>query len=103
MGHMMHGKWVNDDRIHRRCARRISCAPTRSFATGSRPTAAPGLPAAAVSKQSRDRYHLFVSYSCPWAHRTIIFRKLKKFEGVISIVAGRQAQERRVGVFRRHR
>ena len=24
-----------------------------------------------------DRYHLYVSLACPWAHRTLIFRKLK--------------------------
>ena len=24
------------------------------------------------------RYHLYVSLACPWAHRTLIFRKLKK-------------------------
>mgnify|MGYP003573285069 FL=1 len=23
------------------------------------------------------RYHLYVSYACPWAHRTLIFRTLK--------------------------
>lgn len=26
------------------------------------------------------RYHLYVSLACPWAHRTLIFRKLKKLE-----------------------
>jgi putative glutathione S-transferase len=31
------------------------------------------------------RYHLYVGYHCPWAHRTIIFRKLKKLEDAISI------------------
>jgi putative glutathione S-transferase len=31
------------------------------------------------------RYHLFVSLACPWAHRTLIFRKLKKLEDLISI------------------
>lgn len=31
------------------------------------------------------RYHLYVSDACPWAHRTVIFRKLKKLEDVISI------------------
>jgi glutathionyl-hydroquinone reductase len=30
------------------------------------------------------RYHLYVSYACPWAHRTLIFRKLKKLENAIS-------------------
>ena len=31
------------------------------------------------------RYHLYVSLACPWAHRTIIFRKLKRLEDVISL------------------
>lgn len=30
------------------------------------------------------RYHLYVSYACPWAHRTLIFRKLKGLEDIIS-------------------
>lgn len=31
------------------------------------------------------RYHLYVSLACPWAHRTLIFRKLKGLEEVISV------------------
>lgn len=33
----------------------------------------------------KGRYHLYVSYACPWAHRTIITRKLKGLEDVISL------------------
>ena len=33
----------------------------------------------------KDRYHLYVSYACPWAHRTLIFRKLKKLEEFIGV------------------
>jgi glutathionyl-hydroquinone reductase len=29
------------------------------------------------------RYHLYVSLACPWAHRTIIMRKLKRLEAAI--------------------
>ncbi len=32
-----------------------------------------------------DRYHLYVSYACPWAHLTLIFRALKGLEKVISV------------------
>ena len=31
------------------------------------------------------RYHLYVSLACPWAHRTIIFRELKRLAGAISL------------------
>ena len=36
-------------------------------------------------KAEAGRYHLYVSYACPWAHRTLIFRKLKKLEDLISV------------------
>ena len=32
-----------------------------------------------------NRYHLYVSHACPWAHRTLIFRKLKKLEDIIGV------------------
>jgi glutathionyl-hydroquinone reductase len=34
-----------------------------------------------------DRYHLYVAFACPWAHRTLIFRNLKGLESLISISA----------------
>ncbi len=33
----------------------------------------------------KNRYHLYVSLACPWAHRTLIFRKLKGLESMISL------------------
>ncbi|MER8477208.1 glutathione S-transferase family protein [Mesorhizobium sp. M1163] len=36
-------------------------------------------------KAEPGRYHLYVSLACPWAHRTLIFRVLKKLEDVISV------------------
>ena len=40
-----------------------------------------GFPAAA------GRYHLYVSYACPWAHRTIVVRALKQLESAIGMTA----------------
>ncbi|MBE7183879.1 MAG: glutathione S-transferase family protein [Methylobacterium mesophilicum] len=36
-------------------------------------------------KAEPGRYHLYVSLACPWAHRTLIVRKLKKLEDAISV------------------
>jgi putative glutathione S-transferase len=36
-------------------------------------------------KAEAGRYHLYVAHGCPWAHRTLIFRALKKLEGAISV------------------
>lgn len=36
-------------------------------------------------KAEAGRYHLYVAYNCPWAHRVIIFRKLKGLEDMISM------------------
>ncbi|MDA8747293.1 glutathione S-transferase family protein [Litoreibacter sp.] len=38
-------------------------------------------------KAEAGRYHLYVSYACPWAHRALIFRKLKGLEGLIDVSA----------------
>lgn len=39
----------------------------------------------ALYKPEKGRYHLYVSLACPWAHRTLIFRKIKQLEDIISI------------------
>ncbi len=36
-------------------------------------------------KAEPGRYHLYVSLACPWAHRTLIFRKLKGLEQIVSV------------------
>ncbi len=33
----------------------------------------------------KDRYHMYVSYACPWAHRALIFRELKGLQEIIPI------------------
>ncbi len=42
-------------------------------------------PSGKAFKAEIGRYHLYVSYACPWAHRTLIFRKLKGLEDMISV------------------
>jgi putative glutathione S-transferase len=38
-----------------------------------------------VERGEAGRYHLYVSYACPWAHRTIVYRVLKGLEQAVSM------------------
>ncbi len=45
----------------------------------------PGLSGDGGFQAEPGRYHLYVSYACPWAHRTLIYRSLKGLQDVISV------------------
>lgn len=51
-------------------------------------------------KPARDRYHLYVSLACPWAHRTIILRKLKGLEATIGMTVVDPVRDERGWAFR---
>ncbi|HEY8514679.1 MAG TPA: glutathione S-transferase family protein [Candidatus Binatia bacterium] len=78
MGLLVDGVWRNDwydtKSTGGRFVRQESAFRDRVTADGSS-----GFPA------EPGRYHLYVSLACPWAHRTLIFRKLKRLEDVISL------------------
>ena len=49
---------------------------------------------------ARGRYHLYVSLACPWAHRTIILRRLKGLEDVIGMTVVDPVRDERGWAFR---
>lgn len=51
-------------------------------------------------KPERGRYHLYVSLACPWAHRTIILRKLKGLEETIGMTVVDPVRDERGWAFR---
>ncbi|MEY8830946.1 glutathione S-transferase family protein [Sedimentitalea sp. XS_ASV28] len=51
------------------------------------PDGAPGPTGRGGFAAESGRYHLYVSYACPWAHRTLIFRQLKQLDEHISVSA----------------
>lgn len=51
-------------------------------------------------KPEPGRYHLYVSLACPWAHRTIILRKLKGLEEVIGMTVVDPVRDERGWAFR---
>jgi len=84
MGLLQGGKWVdkwydtkNSDGEFRRQDSRFRNWLTKDGSAG--PTGEGGFSA------EKGRYHLYVSLACPWAHRTLIFRKLKQLEEYIDV------------------
>ncbi|WP_298985472.1 glutathione S-transferase family protein [uncultured Roseibium sp.] len=58
-----------------------------SFRNWITPDGAAGPSGTGGFKAEAGRYHLFVSYACPWAHRAMVFRKLKGLDELISLSA----------------
>lgn len=74
-----HDKWYDTAKTGGRFERSESQFRNWMTADGSAgPDGQPGF------KAESGRYHLYISYACPWAHRTLIFRKLKGLEDHIT-------------------
>lgn len=76
MGRLEHGQWIVEDLISKSPTGEFK-RPEQSFRDSITPYG-PYVP-------EKSRYHLYVSYACPWAHRAIIMRKLKGLEQIISM------------------
>ena len=84
MGVLVEGVWhdkgYEQDKREGRFERDASAF--RSWVT---PDGQPGASGQGGFKAEAGRYHLYASYFCPWAHRTLIMRKLKRLENVIDV------------------
>ncbi|WP_126978470.1 glutathione S-transferase family protein [Frigidibacter oleivorans] len=58
---------------------------TTTFRNWITPDGSPGPSGEGGFAAEAGRYHLYVSYACPWAHRTLIFRALKGLEPLIDV------------------
>jgi glutathionyl-hydroquinone reductase len=84
MGDLVKGAWRTDgDFPHDRTGHFVRPdAPFRNWVTT---TGEPGPSGVGGFKAEPGRYHLIISLACPWAHRTLIFRRLKGLESMISL------------------
>jgi putative glutathione S-transferase len=93
MGLMIEGKWDNDATIPSDALGHFIREASR-FRHWITPEGRSGPSDDEGFAAEPGRYHLFVSPSCPWAHRTIIMRKLKSLENVVSMsIADRPKSE----------
>jgi putative glutathione S-transferase len=82
MGLLVNGAWQED--ISRTKEGRF-IRPASAFRNFVTRDGSPGPSGQGGFAAEPARYHLYVSLACPWAHRTLIFRALKKLESVISV------------------
>lgn len=83
MGRLVDGVWHEDNISRTQDGHFVR--PTTRFRNWVTPDGSPGPSGETGFSAETDRYHLYVSLACPWAHRTIIYRKLKGLEHVISL------------------
>ncbi len=86
MGKLIDGKWSSEwyDTRATGGAFKRDTSRFRNWVTAD---GAPGTTGEGGFKAESGRYHLYVSYACPWAHRTLIFRALKGLEAHIGVSA----------------
>lgn len=75
-----HDKWYDTGKTGGRFVRQDSAFRNWVTRDGS-----PGPGGEGGFEAEAGRYHLYVSLACPWAHRTLIFRRLKKLEEMIGV------------------
>ena len=84
MGILIDGQWQEDGQVQTN-ARGDFVRDDSVFRNWVTADGAPGATGEGGFGAEAGRYHLFVSPSCPWAHRAMILRKLKSLEDVVSM------------------
>ncbi|VVE36686.1 glutathione S-transferase family protein [Pandoraea fibrosis] len=84
MGLLVDGEWHTDWYDTRATGGRFERRPA-TFRHWVTPDGAPGPSGEGGFAAQRDRYLLYVSYACPWAHRTLIMRALKGLQDMIPV------------------
>jgi glutathionyl-hydroquinone reductase len=84
MGFLLNGVWSQESAFPADKDGRFvrPSAPFRNWVTADGSAGPSGV---GGFKAEKGRYHLYVSLACPWAHRTLIFRKLKRLEAMIGL------------------
>src|SRR6201998_4142453 len=83
MGMMVEGEWREQSGFP--AAQGHFIRPQSGFRDWVTPDGSAGPSGPGGFAAAPGRYHLYVSLACPWAHRTLIVRQLKKLEDIISV------------------
>ncbi len=86
MGLLVDGKW-HDVWYDTKASKGRFVRSESQFRNWVTPDGSPGPSGRGGFRAEPGRYHLYVGFACPWAHRTLIMRKLKGLEALIGVSA----------------
>jgi putative glutathione S-transferase len=81
---LVNGVWGREDHFPTDPSGRF-VRPSSLFRNWVTADGAAGLSGVGGFKAEAGRYHLYISLACPWAHRTLLFRKMKGLEGMVGL------------------
>lgn len=91
MGKLIEGEWITDEQLVAIEAQQYEKARgrfqrgTAGFRNWITVDGSAGPSGKSGFKAEGNRYHLFAALNCPWAHRTLIYRKVKQLDTIIPI------------------
>lgn len=86
MGLLVDGKW-HDVWYDTKASQGRFVRTESQFRNWVTPDGSAGPSGRAGFRAEPGRYHLYVAYACPWAHRTLIYRELKGLQSLIGVSA----------------
>jgi len=86
MGQLVNGEW-STEWYDTKSSGGAFVRSTSGFRNWITPDGSAGPTGAEGFKPESGRYHLYVSYACPWAHRALIFRQIKGLADHITVDA----------------
>ena len=93
---LVNGKWSADwQPVQATDAKGGFVRQTSSFRNWVTPDGAAGPDGRGRLRRRAGRYHLYAALTCPWASRTLIARKLKRLEDVVSVAIVEPGDDRR--------
>lgn len=87
MGHLLDGRWTEKEILRTETAGGLYVKQPARFRHQVTADGASQFPA------EPGRYHLYAAVGCPWAHRTVLFRVLKKLEPIVTLTNAEQVED----------
>lgn len=91
MGKLINGQWVTDEQLQAAEALAYKKADGKfqrasaGFRHWVTADGRPGPNGTGGFRAEPHRYHLYAALNCPWAHRTLIYRRVKQLDDIISV------------------